>query len=117
MKEYFKILKQDKLLKRLFIASFVLLLITVLYIFLNFRDLPPLLPVFNQLPWGEKRLSPTPGIFIPSIVVFVIFIFNIIASSLSYSKSPLIARMFAVTSFLISLLTLLFIVRTIELIA
>ncbi len=116
MKEYFKYLKQDKLLKRLFLVSFILIVLTVLYVLLNYRDLPPLLPVFNQLPWGEKRLSSTPGIFIPLVVELGIFVFNIFASALSYPKSPLIARMFAVTSFLISLLTLLFIIRTIELI-
>ena len=93
------------------------MVVTIGYILINYRDLPELLPVFNQLPWGEKRLSTTLGIFIPSLVVLAIYIFNVFASALSYPKSPLIGRMFAVTSFLITLLTLLFIVRTIELIA
>lgn len=116
MKKYFKYLREDKLLSRLFILAFILIVITVVYILINYSKLPPLLPVFNQLPWGEKRLSQTIGIFIPSGVVFTILIFNIIASSLSYPKSPLISRMLAVTSFLTSLLTLLFVIRTIQLI-
>lgn len=117
MKKYFNYLKEDRLLKRLFIFSFILFLITVIYIIINYSKLPPLLPLFNQLPWGEKRLSDTPGIFIPSIIVLGILVFNIIASSLSHSKSPLISRLFAITCFLTSLLTLLFIVRTIQLIS
>ncbi|EKD86353.1 MAG: hypothetical protein ACD_37C00334G0002 [uncultured bacterium] len=116
MKKYFKYLQEDKLLSRLFVLAFILIAITVVYILINYSKLPPLLPVFNQLPWGEKRLSQTIGIFIPSGVVFSILIFNIIASSLSYPKSPLISRMLAVTSFLTSLLTLLFVIRTIQLI-
>lgn len=116
MKKYFKYLREDKLLSRLFVIAFILIAITVVYILINYSKLPPLLPVFNQLPWGEKRLSQTIGIFIPSGVVFAILIFNIIASSLSYPKSPLISRMLAVTSFLTSLLTLLFVIRTIQLI-
>lgn len=116
MKKYFKYLREDKLLLRLFVIAFILIAITVVYILISYSKLPPLLPVFNQLPWGEKRLSQTIGIFIPSGVVFAILIFNIIASSLSYPKSPLISRMLAVTSFLTSLLTLLFVIRTIQLI-
>lgn len=116
MKIYFKYLREDKLLLRLFVIAFILIAITVVYILISYSKLPPLLPVFNQLPWGEKRLSQTIGIFIPSGVVFAILIFNIIASSLSYPKSPLISRMLAVTSFLTSLLTLLFVIRTIQLI-
>lgn len=116
MKKYFKYLREDKLLSRLFFLAFVLIIITVGYILINYSKLPPLLPIFNQLPWGEKRLSQTIGIFIPSGVVFTILVFNIIVSSLSYPRSPLISRMFAVTSFLTSLLTLLFVIRTIQLI-
>ncbi len=116
MKKYFNYLKEDRLLLRLFIISFILILITVIYIIINYSNLPPLLPVFNQLPWGEQRLSQTIGIFIPSGVVFAILIFNIIASSISHSQSPLISRILAVTSFLTALLTFLFVIRTIQLI-
>jgi|SRR3990167_400284 len=116
MKKYFKYLKQDKLLLRLFILSFLIIVLTFVYIVLFYSKLPPLLPVFNQLPWGVQRLSITPGIFIPSIIVIVILIINIFLAAISYEKSPLIARIFAVTSFLTALLTLLFVMRTITLI-
>ena len=116
MKKYFKYLKQDKLLLRLFILSFLIIVLTFVYIVLFYSKLPPLLPVFNQLPWGEKRLSQTLGIFIPALVVFLILIFNVIASSVAYPRSPLISRMLAVTSFLTALLMLLFVIRTIQLI-
>ncbi len=116
MRKFFKYLKEDRLLLRFFILAFIFIAITVVYILFNYSKLPPLLPVFNQLPWGEKRLSQTFGIFIPSIVVFAIFVFNVIASSLSYTHSPLISRMLAITSFLTALLMLLFVIRTIQLI-
>jgi hypothetical protein len=116
MKDYFKYLKKDRLLLRLFILSFFVIGLTIIYILINYRNLPPLLPIFNQLPWGEERLSSTPGIFIPSIVVLVILFINIFLSSYFYEKSPLVSRIFAVTSFLTALLTLLFVIRTITLI-
>ena len=116
MRKFFKYLKDDRLLLRLFILTVILIIVAIIYILINYSKLPPLLPIFNQLPWGEKRLSQTIGIFIPSGVVFAILIFNIVASSLSYPRSPLISRMFAVTSFLTALLMLLFVIRTIQLI-
>lgn len=116
MKRYFKYLTRDKLILRLYILTSMLIVVTLLYIFINYDKLPPLLPVFNQLPWGERRLSATPGIFIPSVIVFIIFVFNTFVSAIIYSNSPLISRMLAITSFLTTLLTFLFTVRTIALI-
>jgi hypothetical protein len=116
MKNPFRNIRQDRLVSRLFIMSLILIVLTVIFILLNYTKLPPLLPIFNQLPWGERRLSETPGIFIPSLVAVFILIMNVIASSFIYPSSPLIARILAVTSFLTSLLTLLFVFRTILLI-
>ena len=116
MKKYFRYLREDRLIFRLFALGLFFILLTLLYALLNYSQLPPLLPVFNQLPWGVDRLGNSWGIFIPSLIVLLIFSFNILLSAFIYSYSPLISRLFAVTSFLISLLNLLFIVRTILLI-
>lgn len=116
MKNYFNSLKKDRLVFKLYIATFVLIALTAAYILINLSKLPPLIPVFNQMPWGKERLSSTFGIFIPSIITSVIFFINIILSAVSYSTSPLISRLIAITSFLTALLTFLFIVRTIALI-
>jgi len=80
MKELISILKRDKIVFRLLNLSLVFIAITVLYILFEYRNLPPLIPLFNQLPWGERRLSETPGIFIPEVIVVVIFVFNIFFS-------------------------------------
>ncbi len=116
MKKYFKHLRKDKLVLRLFIFSFIMLMLTFLACALGYTKLPPLLPIFNQLPWGMQRLSPTPGIFIPPTIALSIFIINLFLAAFGYDKSPLLARLFAVTAMLTSLLTLLFVIRTITLI-
>ena len=115
MKKYFNSLKKDRLIFRLYITTSILIAITASYSLFNLSKLPPLIPVFNQMPWGEERLSSTFGIFIPSIITSTIFFINIILSAVSYSTSPLISRLIAITSFLTALLTFLFIVRTIQL--
>ncbi len=116
MKKYFKYIRQDKLVLRLYILSFVFLVLTFAFILLSYTKLPPLLPIFNQFPWGNERLAATPGIFIPPIIAISYLIINIILSAVSYEKYPLLARIFAATSSLTTLLTLLFVIRTVTLI-
>ena len=116
MKKYFKYLKRDKLVLRLFILAFIFLILIFLICALMYTKLPPLLPIFNQLPWGIQRLSPAPGIFIAPLISLSIFLINIFLAAFSYEKSPLLARLFAVTTMLTSFLTLLFVIRTITLI-
>ena len=116
MKEYFRRLKKDRLVVRLFIISFIILVTNYIVIAIAYTKLPPLLPIFNQFPWGEQRLAATPGILFPPLIATFYFILNIFLSAFSYEKYPLIARIFAVTTSLIGLLTLLFVIRTITLI-
>jgi hypothetical protein len=107
---------EDKLIKRISVTALVLMGLTAIYILLNYTKLPPLLPMFNQLPWGVDRLSSRNGIFIPLAVSVFIFATNFVASGFSYKESPLLSRMLSVTSFIASLLSLLFVFRTISLI-
>jgi hypothetical protein len=116
MKRYFDYIKKDRLIFRLFISAFFFLGLTLVFTLLNYSKLPPLLPVFNQLPWGADRLSSTLGIFIPSILVLMISFINLLLCGYIYSNSPLLSRIFAFTTFLISLLNFLFIIRTVLLI-
>ena len=83
---------------------------------LFYRNLPPLIPLFNQLPWGTDRLIGKLGLFIPIVVSVGIMILNAFATRYIYEKMPIAARMLNVTGFLISLLTLFFVFRTIQLI-
>src|SRR5476651_485288 len=113
MKKFLNNIKADRLTFRGFIISFVLIIITTLYILINYRNLPPLIPIFNQLPWGYQRLTETWGIFIPVAILGILFIFNIIFTSIVYAKNPLIARIVAATTLLLVVLNFIFIVRTI----
>ena len=103
----------DRLAFRGFVISILLTLSTVLYIVINYTNLPPLIPVFNQLPWGNNRLTPTVGIFIPIILFIVIFVFNVLFTSIVYSKNPLIARLVAAVTLILAMMNFLFIIRTV----
>lgn len=116
MKEFFKDVTSDKLTYRVFIATLFFILLPLPYILFFYRNLPPYLPVFNQLPWGQPRLAPSWGIFIPSLISLCILIANVILSSVLYKKTPLVSRMLAVISFIIAILTFLFVFRTVQIV-
>lgn len=113
MKNFINNVRADKLTYRGFISSFVLILLTIVFIVFYYRNLPPYLPLFNQLPWGNERLTQTPGIFIPVALYLFIFIFNFITTSVVYTKNPLIGRIIAGTTLLIGVMNFIFIIRTI----
>jgi len=116
MKEFFKDIKGDKTIISAFLINFFLIVATIVFILFFYGKLPPFIPIFNQLPWGEQRLGSQITIFIPILVSLSIFAINIIISASIYKKIPLISRMLAAISLLAEILTFLFIIKTITLI-
>lgn len=113
MKSFINNIRADKWTFRGFSISLIITFLTIIFVLLNYGNLPPLIPIFNQLPWGTQRLTQTPGIFIPIICFGVIFLINVIFASFVYVKNPLIARIVSATTFIISILSFLFIIRTV----
>lgn len=114
MNAFFKEIKEDQILFRSSILSAIIVFISVIYIFLFYQNLPPLLPIFNQMPWGEQRITGTIFIFTTPAIAILILIVNLIFAKYIYKRIPLIARIFSLTTFLICILNLLFIIRTIH---
>lgn len=112
----FKLIMSDKIAKWSLMASGILLLLELIYIGFFYFSLPPLLPIFNQLPWGEPRLGPKFAIFIPVVLSITFFIINFSVVTRLHEKLPLLSRMLSITTFLISILSFFFIIRTLQLI-
>lgn len=114
MKELINEIKKDRIILYTFAASFVVFIITLVLILLDYNRLPPFIPIFNQLPWGDQRLTQTLGIFIPVLTYFVIFIFNVFFSGFLYKKNnPLLSRIIASITLMLSIINFLFILKTI----
>ncbi len=116
MKDFFKNILQDQTTKKIFIANLLLIIFTLALIGFYYRNLPPLIPIFNQLPWGEQRLGSTATIFISPVIALVIFICNIIIAGAAYEKIPLVSRMLATVSLLAGILIFLFTIKVVQLI-
>ena len=115
MNETFKLVLGDKIARWSLILSSIFLMLEIISIGIFYFSLPPLLPLFNQMPWGERRLGIKPAIFIPVILAIVFLSFNFVTSAQLYEKTPLLARILSITTFLASLLSFIFIVRTVYL--
>lgn len=116
MKEFFKDMNQDKTARFGFLGSLVLSFLIFFYILLTYKNLPPFIPIFNQLPWGEQRLGIALTIFIPILIDWATIILNLFISVLLYKKMPLVSRILATTTFVVTALTFLFVVKTIVLV-
>ena len=111
MKEFFKDIFRDKIITSAFYINFFFIIAAIVYILISYGKLPPFVPIFNQLPWGEQRLGSAFTIFIPVLITLLLFVINIFISSVIYKKIPLISRMFAAVSLLAGTLTFLFVVK------
>lgn len=116
MKEFFKDIRTDKTITLAFFINVSVIAITLIYILFFYGQLPPFIPIFNQLPWGEQRLGATLTIFIPVLVSLLILAINMLTSAFIYKKVPLVSRMLAAISLLCGILMLLFVVKTVTLI-
>ncbi len=116
MKDFFKDIKSDKTITIAYFINGSLMIAIIIFILCFYKSLPPFIPIFNQLPWGEERLGKTITIFVPVAIAILILVINLFTSSITYRKIPLIARMLAAISVLIGILTFIFVAKTITLI-
>lgn len=114
MNGYTSIIASDKILRLGVLTSILLIVLTFIYLGIFYRSLPPLLPLYNQMPWGEARLGNTLEVFMLPGIALAIFFINTFFATRLYAQMPLISRALIVTSFLITLITVIFIFRTVQ---
>lgn len=114
MNAFFENLNEDKVLKGGIYLDLFFVFASFFYIFINLKNLPPVIPLFNQLPWGDQRIIETMWIFMLPSLSLIILLGNSTFSEIFYKKNPLVARLFIAGSLLFSILVLLFIIRTIQ---
>ena len=116
MKKLFKYAQTDKIIKFSLQISGVLLLAQLLYAVFAYFSLPPLVPIFNQLPWGEERLGQKFEIFIPALLTLIFLFGNLLLVNRVYDRMPLLSRILSITTLLINVLSFIFTVQTLSII-
>lgn len=98
MKGRFKLFFADNLLFVSSTSSFLVLILTFLLVVIFYPHIPPLIPIFNSMPWGEQRLASSLVLFsFPILFAMVLCVNNLLAFFL-YSRYTLASRMLAMSS-------------------
>jgi|SRR3989344_2354753 len=100
MRDNFKNIFSDKVIKFSILSSIIIFLINIVLIVFLFPKLPPFIPFFNSMPWGEDRLAPVNIVFYFVAVFLLVVIINTILSAVLYSKYTFLSRILSITSFL-----------------
>lgn len=116
MNTLFKKIVNDKVIRWGNGISAVLIVVDLVYILLIYRALPPFLPLFNQMPWGEIRLGDRELIFLPIAMSSGITLVNFFFASELYEHMPLLSRVVTITSLLINIITFIFLFRVTRLV-
>lgn len=93
MKNNFKVLLSDSIIKIAFYIAIIFIILQAILTGIFFNNLPPVIPFFNSQPWGEARLFISWGILFIPVVLLLGFCVNTIIAALFYNKHALIARM------------------------
>ncbi len=106
MKNNLLSLFKDKVVKTCVLISFSINLLILLLTVISKPFLPPYIPLFNSLPWGESRLARPEFVFlIPTMMIFIFFINTLICSSF-YSRNALMSRILSFNALVVTLLGL-----------
>ena len=112
MKELFKYIKIDKIMRLSLQIATVLLFGQIVILAFFYFSLPPLIPLFNQLPWGEDRLGHRLEIFLPSGIALLFLMSNLFLANHLYERLPLVARILSIATLLLSILSGIFTMQT-----
>lgn len=116
MKEAINLLFSDKIIRIGVTISLVILFIILVIVLIYYRNLPPVIPIYNQMPWGESRLGSKLELFFPLLLTVFFFVLNLLFALYGYRRMPLVSRTLTITGLLLVIITFIFTFRTIQLI-
>lgn len=107
---------QEKINSRILRWNIIFIIIQITFLFWKFNLLPPQVPLYYSLPWGESQLAQASLLFIfPTISLILLLINHLFAISLS-KTSLLLSRILLIISLIFSFLSLVAILHIVYLI-
>lgn len=100
-------LKEDSFVWFSFLISLSLIFLIFLLIFLNWRRLPPEVPLFFSRPWGEKQLTSSFNLWLMPLLSFTVLAFNLFLAVSFFQKEVLIRRILASATLMVALICFL----------
>lgn len=93
---------QAPALGKIFRSSVFFITLQLLLIFFKFSQLPPQVPLFYSLPWGEARLASAASLFLLPTLSTTFLIVNLSLSIVYLKTIPLFSYLLAVFSLIFS---------------
>lgn len=90
--EIWPVFKSDKSVKFAGRLSFLLLVFYFGLFLFTLKRLPPQVPLFYSLPWGEEQLVPTMALFFLPLGIFLIALLNFLLAMVNFKAYPLAAK-------------------------
>jgi hypothetical protein len=84
--------QQNKMIRTAQRLFWLVLFLTFLLLILKFRFLPPQVPIFYSLPWGEEQLGNPTYLFILPLLAFLLGLVNFFLAKIILTKEPLAAK-------------------------
>lgn len=104
IKETAEQLVPDKLGRTSYLISLLVAVVLFAIIGAIYLKLPPKIPLYFTLPWGEMRLASKLSILILPILLLAVVIFNVLLGRIASKLSPLLPRVLAVASLVIAVM-------------
>lgn len=107
---------QQKNNSKIFRWNLFFIIIQIGFLAWRFNDLPPQVPLYYSLPWGESQLASTSALFLlPTLSIAIVLINHLFA--ISFSKNIiLLSRLLLVISLVISFFSLITLIKIVNLI-
>lgn len=102
IRETAEILVPDKFGRTSYISALLLIIIMIVAISLLFGKMPPSVPLYFTLPWGETRLAPKIMLYLLPGISMVFLSFNLGLGRLAAKLSPLLPRVLAVSTAIVT---------------
>lgn len=108
---------QQKVNSRLLRWNLIFIVIQIGLLAWKFTQLPPQVPLYYSLPWGESQLATASYLFLlPTISIVALFIDNLFAVSF-FKNQPLLSHFSVITSLLVSFFSAFTLIRVVFLIS
>ncbi len=85
-------------------ASLLILAVCFFALLISWGKLPPQVPLYYSLPWGEEQLGTPASLILLTLGGFLLLVLNTFIAVLVYVRSAYFARLLLVSSTIISLL-------------
>ena len=108
---------QEKVNHTILRWNVLLILSSIGFLVIKFGDLPPQVPLYFSLPWGENQLAPASSLFFMPTFSIVIAILNNLLAAIMVNSQVLFARLLVIFSLIFSIFTAISVFNIVALVA